>query len=154
MAEEKQGFIKEFKEFAVKGNAVDLAIGVIIGAAFGAVVNSVVKDIIMPVIGRVLGNSDFSNFFVSLSGTKYATLAEAQAAGAPTLNYGLFINALIGFIIVAFVLFMIVKSMNKMRKAEEAEPEPSVRDCPFCVTSIPLKATRCPACTSELSPVD
>ncbi len=153
MADEKQGFVKEFKEFAVKGNAVDLAIGVIIGAAFGAVVNSVVKDIIMPVIGRVLGNADFSNFFVSLSGTKYATLAEAQAAGAPTLNYGLFINALIGFIIIALVLFMIVKAMNRMRKAEAAEPEPSMRDCPFCLTSIPLMATRCPACTSELTPL-
>lgn len=153
MVEKSKGFLKEFKEFAVKGNAVDLAIGVMIGAAFGAVINSLVNDVFMPIIGRVLGNADFSNFFISLSGGEYDTLAAAKEAGAVTINYGVFINALISFAIIAFVLFMVVRSMNRLRKTEE-EPAPDTRSCPFCLSDVPLKASRCPACTSALEPVE
>lgn len=153
MVEKSKGFLKEFKEFAVKGNAVDLAIGVMIGAAFGAVINSLVNDVFMPIIGRVLGNADFSNFFISLSGGEYDTLAAAKEAGAVTINYGVFINALISFAIIAFALFMVVRSMNRLRKTEE-EPAPDTRSCPFCLSDVPLKASRCPACTSALEPVE
>ena len=145
---------KEFKEFAVKGNAVDLAIGVILGIAFGAVVTSLVKDVIMPPIGAVLGGADFSQLFWVIkegatSAAPYATVAAAAEAGAVTLNYGVFINAIINFLIVAWVLFMVVKTMNRLRKTEEAEV--TTKDCPFCATEIPLAARRCPACTSELA---
>lgn len=145
----KKGIIGEFKEFAVQGNAIDLAIGVVIGGAFGTIVKSIVDDVLMPIVGRVLGNADFSNFFVPLDGNTYETLAAAQAAGAPTVNYGLFINALIAFTIIAWVLFLIVKALNKLRKAEP-EAEPTEKECPFCKTQIPVAATRCPNCTSEL----
>jgi large conductance mechanosensitive channel len=144
--------LKEFKEFAIKGNMVDLAIGVIIGAAFGAVVGSLVKDVIMPPIAALLGGSDFSQLFVVLKeGTTagpYATVQAALDAGAITLNYGAFINAVVSFLIVAWAVFLVVKAVNKARKpAEEAV---TTKECPFCKSDIALAATRCPACTSEL----
>ena len=142
---------KEFKEFALKGNAVDLAIGVIIGAAFGAIVASLVSDIMMPPIGKALGGVDFSNLFIVLGDGTYPSLAEAQKAGAATVNYGVFLNKLINFLIVAFVLFMVVKAMNRMkREAPAPAPAPTERECPQCATSIPIKAKRCPHCTSNL----
>ena len=144
--------LKEFRDFAARGNVVDLAVGVIIGAAFGKVVTSVVSDLIMPPIGMALGRIDFSNLFVALNGGTYASLAEAKAATppAPTLNYGLFLNTCLEFLIVAFAIFLIVKQVNRLKG-----PAPVVvdsRDCPFCLTKIPLKATRCAACTSEVKP--
>jgi len=149
---------KEFKEFAVKGNVVDMAVGIIIGAAFGTVVKSLVADILMPPIGMLLGNVDFSNLFIVLkSGAAaagpYASLAAAQEAGAVTINYGMFINTIISFLIVGFAVFFLVKGINRLkRKEEEAPPaEPDTKECPFCFTMIPIKATRCPHCTSELS---
>ena len=142
---------KEFKEFALKGNAVDLAIGVIIGAAFGAIVASLVSDIMMPPIGKALGGVDFSNLFVVLGDGTYASLADAQKAGAATVNYGVFLNKLINFLIVAFVLFMVVKAMNRLkREAPAPAPAPTEKECPQCATSIPIKAKRCPHCTSNL----
>ena len=143
--------LKEFKEFALRGNVLDMAIGIVIGAAFGSVVNSLVRDILMPPIGFLLGKVDFSNLFISLSG-HYASLAEAQAAGAPTINYGLFINTVLNFIIVAAaVFFFVVRPMNRMRRAKEAAPAaPTTKECPYCFSTIPLKATRCPYCTSPL----
>ena len=143
---------KEFKAFIMRGNVVDLAVGVIIGAAFGAVVTSLVKDIIMPPIGMLLGGVDFTNLFVSLNGQAYKSLADAQAAGAPTINYGLFINTVIDFLIVAFVIFLVVRQANKL-KAQPAPAAPNTKDCGFCYTSIPLKATRCPNCTSQVEAV-
>jgi len=144
--------IKEFKEFAMKGNVMDLAVGVIIGAAFGKIVTSLINDIIMPVIGLLLGKVDFSNLFINLSAGSYATLAEAKKAGAAALSYGLFVNALIDFLIIALVIFMMVKWVNKLRRpAPAAMPAaPTTKECPFCFTAIPVKAFRCPACTSEL----
>jgi large conductance mechanosensitive channel len=144
--------LKEFRDFAARGNVVDLAVGVIIGAAFGKVVTSVVSDLIMPPIGMALGRIDFSNLFLALNGGTYASLAEAKAATppAPTLNYGLFLNTCLEFLIVAFAVFLIVKQVNRLKG-----PPPVVvdgRDCPFCLTKIPLKATRCAACTSEVTP--
>ena len=142
---------KEFREFALKGNAVDLAIGVIIGAAFGAIVTSLVSDLMMPPIGKALGGVDFSNLFVVLGDGTYASLAEAQKAGAATVNYGVFLNKLINFLIVAFVLFMVVRGMNRMkREAPAPAPAPTEKECPQCATSIPIKAKRCPHCTSTL----
>jgi large conductance mechanosensitive channel len=142
---------KEFKEFAVRGNVLDLAIGVIIGAAFGKIVTSLVDDVIMPPIGMLLGPVDFSNRFVSLTGKHYDSLAQAKAAGAPTLNYGLFFNAVITFLlIVTFVVFLIVRAVNRMRRGEETAP-PVVKECQYCLSSIPIKATRCPHCTSQLA---
>ena len=141
--------LKEFKEFALKGSVLDLAVGFIIGAAFVAVVNSFVKDIIMPPIGMALGGVDFSSLFISLDGQTYPSLAAATAAGAPTINYGVFINTIINFLIVAFVLFLIIKQVNRMKKAP-APAEPTTKDCPHCFTAIPIKATRCPHCTSQL----
>jgi len=142
---------KEFREFALKGNAVDLAIGVIIGAAFGAIVASLVSDIMMPPIGKALGGVDFSNLFVVLGDGTYASLAEAQKAGAATVNYGVFLNKLINFLIVAFVLFMVVKAVNRMkREAPAAAPAPTEKECPQCATSIPIRAKRCPHCTSNI----
>lgn len=144
--------LKEFKEFIAKGNALDLAIGVIIGAAFGAIVNSLVNDVVMPVVGLLLGKVDFSNLFVVLSeGSKpgpYATLTAAKAAGAVTLGYGLFINAVVSFVIIALVVFLLVKAINKLRRPETAPV--ITKECPYCKSVVPLAATRCPACTSTL----
>lgn len=141
--------LKEFREFISKGNAFDLAIGVIMGAAFGAIVNSLVKDVLMPPIGLIMGGVDFSSLFLSLSGQSYPTLAAAQAAGAPTLNYGVFLNQLVNFLIVAFVVFLLVKSINQLRR-QPPPPEPTSRDCPFCLSSIPLKARRCAHCSADI----
>jgi large conductance mechanosensitive channel len=153
IVEKAMSVLKEFKEFAVKGNVVDLAVGVIIGAAFGKVVASFVGDVLMPPIGRLLGGMDFGNLFISLSGKTFTTLAEAKAAGAPTLNYGLFLNSLIDFVIVAFAIFFLVKQMNRMKRegAPAAPAEAATKDCPHCLSAIPQKATRCAHCTSQLS---
>jgi large conductance mechanosensitive channel len=141
--------LREFKEFIMRGNVLDLAIGIIIGAAFGKIVTSFVGDILMPPIGLVLGKVDFANLFINLSDKSYATLAEAKAAGAATINYGLFISAIIDFLVIALVIFMVVRQANKLRK--EAPPaEPDTRDCPFCLSTVPIKAVRCAHCTSEL----
>ncbi len=144
--------VKDFKEFIMRGNVVDLAVAVIIGAAFGKIVSSLVNDVIMPPIGLVLGNVDFSSLFVSLSGVSYKSLAEAKAAGAATINYGVFLNAVVDFLIVAFVIFLIVRAVNQMKRlhAEPAPASPTTRDCPYCFSTIPIKATRCAHCTSEL----
>lgn len=141
--------LKEFKEFAMRGNVIDLAIGVIIGGAFGKIVSSFVADVIMPLIGLLLGGVDFSNLFVNLGAEKYATLAAAQEAGAPTLNYGIFINAVVDFLIVAFVIFLVVKGINKMQKPVPAAA-PTTKKCPYCFTEISIEAKRCPNCTSQL----
>jgi len=138
--------LKEFRQFAMRGNVIDLAVGVIIGAAFGKIVTSFVNDLLMPPIGLLVGNVDFSGLFVALNGGTYSNLAEAQAAGAPTLNYGIFINSLIDFVIVAFVIFLLIRTINRMQKPAD----PTTKDCPHCVSTIPLKATRCPHCTSQL----
>jgi large conductance mechanosensitive channel len=144
---------KEFREFALRGNVVDLAIGIIIGAAFGRIVSSFVNDILMPPLGLLLGRVDFSNLFINLSSQHYATLAEAKQAGAPTLNYGAFINTLIDFIIVAFAIFLLVQQINRLTRRGKAEaPAPTTKPCPYCLTAMPLAATRCPACTSHLEP--
>lgn len=147
--------MKEFKEFAMRGNVVDMAIGIIIGGAFGVIVKSLVSDVIMPPIGLLLGGVDFSDFFIILKeGTTtgpYATLASAQAAGAVTINYGLFINAIISFLIVAFAVFLLIKGINKLQREKEAPAaEPTTKECPYCFSIIPIKATRCPQCTTEL----
>ena len=146
---------KEFKEFAMRGNVVDMAVGIIIGAAFGTIVKSLVADILMPPIGLLLGGVDFSNLFLVIKqGTAagpFNSLAEAQNAGAVTINYGAFMNTVISFIIVAFAIFMVVKAMNSLKRKQEAPaPEPTTKDCTFCYSTIPIKAVRCPHCTSEL----
>ena len=142
---------REFREFAMRGNVVDLAVGIIIGVAFGKIVTSLVNDIIMPPIGLVVGRVDFSNLFINLSGQSYASLAEAKAAGAPTINYGVFLNNVIDFVIVAFAIFLLVRFINRLNRQPEAAPKaPTTRECPFCLSSIPLRATRCPQCTSTL----
>ena len=146
---------KEFREFAMRGNVVDMAVGIILGAAFGTIVKSLVADVIMPPIGLLLGNVDFSNLFIVLkSGAAagpLATLEEAQKAGAVTLNYGVFINTIVSFVIVAFAVFLLVKNINRLRKKEEAlPPEPTTKECPQCLSTIPIKATRCAFCTSQL----
>ncbi len=148
--------LKEFKEFAMKGNVVDMAVGIIIGAAFGTIVKSLVADVIMPPIGLLLGGVDFSNLFLTIkqgaTAGPFTTIAEAQKAGAVTINYGMFINTIISFLIVAFAIFMVIRGLNTMKREEEAAPEePTEKDCPKCFTSIPIKALRCPNCTSELS---
>ena len=143
--------LQEFKTFIMKGNVLDLAVGVIIGAAFGKIVNSAVNDLIMPIVGLVMGKVDFSNLFISLSGGSYPTVAAAKTAGVPTLNYGIFLNTTIDFVIMALVIFMIIKAANKVRKAEEPAPAPPARECPFCKSTVHDAATRCPHCTSELS---
>jgi large conductance mechanosensitive channel len=140
--------LNEFKEFIAKGNVVDLAVGVVIGAAFGKIVTSFTTDILMPPIGLLLGKVDFANLFVNLSGTPYATLAEAKAAGVPTINYGVFVNTLLDFIIVAFAIFLVVKAINRMRR--EKSPDPTTRECPQCLSEIPLAARRCKECTAEV----
>ena len=147
--------LKEFKEFAMRGNVVDMAVGIIIGAAFGTIVRSLVSDVIMPPIGLLLGNVDFTNLFVVLkegaTAGPYAALADAQAAGAVTLNFGVFINTIISFIIVAFAVFFVIRSINQMKRKEEAPAAPTTKECPHCFTTIPIKATRCPHCTSQLN---
>jgi large conductance mechanosensitive channel len=140
--------LKEFREFAVRGNVIDLAVGVIIGAAFGKIVTSMVNDLIMPPIGMALGRVDFTDLFVALDGGTYESLSVAEAAGAPTLNYGRFLNTIIEFAIVAFAVFLLVRQFNRLKRPAEV----MTRDCPFCVSAIPLKATRCPNCTSEIRP--
>jgi large conductance mechanosensitive channel len=140
--------LKEFKEFAIKGNVIDMAVGIIMGTAFNAIVNSLVNDILMPPIGLLLGRVDFTNLFLSLTGEHYDSLAAAQEAGAATVNYGIFINAIINFVIVAFVLFLVIRGMNRMRR-EEA-PAPTTKECPYCLSAIAIGAKRCPHCTSEL----
>ncbi len=142
--------LKAFKEFALRGNVLDLAIGIIIGGAFSNIVNSFVKDVLMPPVGLLLGNTDFSNFFINLSGGRYESLAAAQEAGAATINYGLFINTIIDFIIIAFALFLIVRQVNRLQREEEKPTEPTTKECPYCFTEIPINATRCPHCTSQL----
>ena len=143
------GMISEFKEFIMRGNVMDMAVGVIVGGAFGAIVNSLVNDVIMPVISLATGKVDFSNLFVSLDGTKYATLAEAQEAGGSVFAYGNFIQAIIEFLIIALCIFLMVKGVNKLRKPEP-EAAPTTKICPFCKNEVPLEATRCGFCTSEL----
>lgn len=142
--------LQEFKTFIMKGNVLDLAVGVIIGAAFGKIVNSAVNDLIMPLVGLFMGKVDFSNLFISLGSGTYPTVAAAKEAGVPTLNYGVFINTTIDFLIMALVIFMIIKAANKVRKDEEPAPVPSARECPFCKSAVHDNATRCPHCTSQL----
>lgn len=145
----------EFKTFAMRGNVLDMAVGVILGTAFGKVITSLVTDVLMPPIGLLLGKMDFSGMFINLTSQTYATMADAKAAGAPTVNYGLFINTIIDFLIVAFVIFLMVRQFNKLMeriKKPEAPAPTATRDCPYCLSSIPLKATRCAHCTSELNP--
>jgi large conductance mechanosensitive channel len=142
--------LKEFKEFAMRGNVVDMAVGIIIGAAFGRIVTSMVDDILMPPIGRLLGGVDFSNLFITLAGQQYDSLAAAKAAGAATINYGLFLNSVINFLIVAFAIFILVKQVNRLKAPAPAPPPPNTKECPLCFSAIPEKATRCPHCTSEL----
>ena len=137
--------IKEFREFAMKGSLLDMAIGIILGLAFGTIITSFVNDILMPPIGMLLGKVDFSNLFINLSGQNFTSLAAAKAAGAPVIGYGAFLNTVINFLIVAFVLFLVVRQVNRMRG-----PLPGTKDCPYCMTKIPDKATRCPDCTSQL----
>jgi len=149
------GMMKEFREFAVKGNVVDMAVGIIIGAAFGTIVKSLVADVIMPPIGLLLGNVDFSNLFIVLrhgaEAAEYATLADAQAAGAVTLNYGMFINTVISFLIVAFAIFILVRNINRLKRGEAAPPPPATtKECPHCFSTINIKAVKCPHCTSLL----
>jgi len=141
---------KEFKAFAMKGSVLDMAIGIIIGVAFGQIIQSLVSDIIMPPLGLLLGHVDFSNFFISLTGTHYTTLADAKKAGAAVLAYGHFINTIINFIIVAFAMFLVVKWFASMKKPEPPAT-PTTKDCPYCFSSIPIKASRCPHCTSQLA---
>jgi large conductance mechanosensitive channel len=143
--------LKEFKAFAMKGNVVDLAVGVVIGGAFGKIVTSFVNDIIMPLLGLLIGGMDFSNLFIALDGNKYATLADAQSATVPTLNYGLFISTVIDFLIIAFSIFIVIKQLNRFKKKEvQIEKEPDTKICSYCMSEISIKATRCPHCTSEL----
>ncbi len=147
--------LKEFREFAMRGNVIDMAVGIIIGAAFGTIVNSLVQDVIMPPIGLLLGNVDFSNIFAVIKEGKvpgpYASIAAAKAAGAVTINFGVFVNTLISFILIAFAVFLLVRTINKLRRQEEAPPPvPTTKECLYCLSSIPIKATRCPNCTSEL----
>jgi len=143
--------LKEFKEFAMRGNVVDLAVGVIIGAAFGKIVASLVEDMIMPPIGRLLGHVDFSGLFINLSDKSYETLAAAKAAGASTLNYGIFVNSVINFLIVAFAVFMVVQQVSRWSKKPEAPTAPTTKDCPQCAMTIPLAAKRCGHCTAQLA---
>ncbi len=139
---------KEFKEFAMRGNVLDMAVGIVIGAAFGKIAGSFVEDILMPPIGRLLGRVDFSNLFISLSGQHYDTLAAAKAAGAATLNYGVFANTVINFLIVAFAVFLLIRQVNRLKK--QPAPAPTGKECPFCFSAVALKATRCAHCTSDL----
>ena len=143
--------LKEFKEFAMRGSVVDLAVGVVIGAAFGKIVTSLVDDIIMPPIGRIVGHVDFSNLFLSLNGSHYDTLGLAKAAGAPTLNYGNFLNNVVNFLIVAFAIFVVIQQINRFHKKPAPAPAPATKACPQCTMDIPLAAKRCPHCTAQLA---
>ncbi len=143
--------LKEFRTFITRGNAVDLAIAIIIGAAFGRIISSLVSDIIMPPVGMLLSGLDFENLFVALRGGPYPTLAAAKAAGAPTINYGVFINTVINFLIVALILFAVIRAINRLH--QEPEAAPGTKSCPYCLSNIPLNATRCPHCTSDLRAV-
>ncbi len=142
---------KEFKEFAMRGNVLDMAVGIIVGAAFGRIVSSFVADVLMPPIGVLLGKVDFSDLYLNLSGSAYPNLAAAKAAGAPTLNYGIFINTIIDFVIVAFAVFLLVQQVNRFLKKPAPATAPAAKDCPYCASTIPIKATRCPNCTSQLA---
>lgn len=144
--------IEEFKKFIMRGNVLDMAVGIIIGAAFGKIVTSLVDDVIMPPIGLILGKVDFSNLFINLSSTEVMTLAEAKAAGLPVIAYGAFLNTLVNFLIVAFAIFLLIKQVNRVVKKKEEEPEAPKRHCPYCMSEIADEATRCPHCTSELTP--
>jgi len=150
-----KNILLEFRKFALKGSVVDLAVGIIIGAAFNSIVQSLVNDIIMPPIGFLIGDVDFREFFINLSSDRYETLAEAQAAGVATINYGLFINALVSFLVVAFSVFVLVRLINRMREKQEKSPQKTAttRPCPFCFLDISFKATRCPHCTSDIESV-
>ena len=140
--------IREFKEFAMRGNMLDLAIGIVLGAAFGRIITSVVNDVLMPPIGLLLGGLDFSSLFIALRGGPYPSVAAAKAAGAPTINYGIFLNTIVDFVIVAFVIFLVVKQINRMRRQPDVTP--TTKPCPFCLSTVPLNAVRCPYCTSDL----
>jgi large conductance mechanosensitive channel len=142
--------IKEFKEFAMRGNVLDMAVGIVIGAAFGQIITSFVQDILMPPVGRLLGRVDFSNLLVSLSGVHYDTVAAAKAAGAATINYGLFLNTVINFLIVAFAVFLLVRQVNRLAPKPAPAAAPATRDCPYCLSAVPVKATKCAHCTSDL----
>lgn len=147
--------LKEFKEFAMRGNVVDMAVGIIIGAAFGAIVKSLVSDVLMPPIGMLMGNVDFANLFIVLkdgaTAGPYLSLADAQKAGAVSINYGIFINSVISFLIVAFSVFMLIKGINNLKRQQEAPPAvPTTKECPYCLSVVPIKATRCGYCTSDL----
>jgi len=141
---------KEFKEFAMKGNVLDMAVGIIIGAAFGKIVTSFVSDVLMPPLGLLLGKMDFSSLFINLSGKHYATIAEAKAANAATLNYGIFINTVIDFLLVSFAVFLLIKQVNRLKRQPPAAA-PTTKECPFCASAIPIPASRCPQCTSQLA---
>ena len=141
--------LKEFKEFAMRGNVLDMAVGIIIGAAFGKIITSFVSDVLMPPIGLLLGKVDFSGLFINLSGQTFATLAEAKKAGVATINYGLFLNTVLDFLIVAFVIFLLIKQVNKLNR--QPAPAPSTKDCPYCLSAIPIPAVRCAHCTSQLT---
>jgi len=158
LSQKEDKMLKEFKEFALRGNVLDMAVGIIIGAAFGGIVNSLVSDVIMPPIGLLLGKVDFSNLYVILkegvTPGPFASLAEAKKAGAVTISYGMFINTIINFLILAFVVFLFIRNINRLRRKEEAPPPaPTTKECTYCFTSIPIKATRCPHCTSELKSI-
>jgi len=140
---------KEFKEFVMRGNVMDMAVGIIIGVAFGKIVTSLVNDILMPPIGRVLGKLDFSSLFISLTGQHFPSIAAARAVGAPTLNYGLFLNTVIDFLIVAVTIFILIRQVNRLKR-KPAAATPTTKECPFCFSTIPVRAIRCPHCTSEL----
>ena len=140
---------KEFKEFAMKGNVLDMAVGIIMGVAFGKIITSFVNDVIMPPIGRLLGNVDFSSLFLNISGNSYNTIAEAKAAGAATINYGIFLNTVLDFLIVAIVMFLMIRQVNRMKKAPAPAPV-TTKECSYCLSAVNIKATRCPSCTSEL----
>lgn len=140
----------EFRDFALHGNMLDMAVGIIIGAAFGRVISSLVSDILMPPIGLLTGKSDFSSKFINLSGTAYATLADARAAGAATINYGVFLNAALDFLIVAFAVFLLIRQVNRL-KGQEKPPAVTTKNCPFCLSAVAIQATRCPHCTSQLT---
>jgi large conductance mechanosensitive channel len=142
--------LKEFKEFAVRGNVMDMAVGIVVGAAFTGIVTSFVNDVLMPPVGLLLGRVDFSNLFISLTGRHFDSVAAAKAAGAATLNYGLFLNTLINFVIVAFVIFLLVRQVNKLRGPAPVPAAPALKPCAYCCSEIPLAATRCPHCTSQL----
>ena len=147
------GMVKEFREFALKGNVIDLAVGVVIGAAFGKIVTSLVDDIIMPPIGALVGTHDFSNYFITLKGAHYETLAQAKAAGAATINYGLFVNALIAFLIVALALFLVIRYVNKMTRKPAEVTTKNMRDCPECLSAIPIDARRCRFCSQQVAAI-